>query len=123
MGEFRPGLLDERPSGYARPSDLLGEESILRELKKRPLEHPSCQEGLRPVDRSANNRNGHKAKTVLIDEKVVALPVPRDRDDTLELSIVPKGADPSGRLRCPDYQPLRPRPLGRRSANHRRRMD
>jgi hypothetical protein len=55
MGEFRPELLDERPSSYKRPSDLLGEESIPRELKKRPVEHPSYQEGLRSVDRGANN--------------------------------------------------------------------
>jgi hypothetical protein len=35
MREIRPEVLDELLSGYEKPSDLLGEDGIFRQLKKR----------------------------------------------------------------------------------------
>jgi len=100
MKDIRPELLDELLSGYEKPSDLLGEDGIFRELKKRLLEralnaelaeHLGYEKGQRSGRRGANNRNGHTGKTVLTDEGSVSLSVPRDRDGTFEPAIVPKG--------------------------------
>ena len=100
MKDIRPELLDELLSGYEKPSDLLGEDGIFRQLKKRLLEralnaelseHVGYEKGERSGRRGANNRNGHTAKTVLTDEGSVSLLVPRDRDGTFEPAIVPKG--------------------------------
>lgn len=48
---------------------------------------------------SGDNRNGTYPKTVLTEDGPVDLDVPRDRNSTFEPQIVPKGADPLGRLR------------------------
>ena len=100
MKDIRPELLDELLSGYKKPSDLLGEDGIFRELKKRLLEralnaelseHLGYEKGQRSGRRGANNRNGHSGKTVLTDEGSVTLAVPHDRDGTFDPAIVPKG--------------------------------
>lgn len=100
MKDIRPEVLDELLSGYEKPSDLLGEDGIFRQLKKRLLEralnaelseHVGHEKGARSGRRGANNRSGHTAKTVLTDEGAVTLSVPRDRDGTFEPAIVPKG--------------------------------
>ena len=100
MKDIRPELLDELLSGYEKPSDLLGEDGIFRELKKRLLEralnaelseHLGYEKGQRSGRRGANTRNGHSGKTVLTDEGSVTLAVPRDRDGTFDPAIVPKG--------------------------------
>ena len=100
MRDIRPELLDELLSGYEKPSDLLGEDGIFRQLKKRLLEralnaelseHVGYEKGGRSGRRGANNRNGHTAKTVLTDEGSVTLAVPCDRAGTFEPAIVPKG--------------------------------
>lgn len=100
MREIRPELLDELLSEYEKPSDLLGDDGIFRQLKKRLLEralnaelseHLGYEKGERSGRRGANNRNGNTGKTVLTDEGSVTLAVPRDREGTFEPAIVPKG--------------------------------
>ena len=100
MRDIRPEVLDELLSGYEKPSDLLGEDGIFRQLKKRLLEralnaemseHVGYDKGERSGRRGANNRNGHTAKTVLTDEGSVSLSVPRDREGTFEPAICRRG--------------------------------
>jgi putative transposase len=100
MRDIRPEVLDALLSGYEKPSDLLGEDGIFRQLKKRLLEraltaemseHVSYEKGERSGRRGTNNRKGHTTKTVLTDEGSVPLLAPRDRDGTFEPAIVPKG--------------------------------
>ena len=80
--------------------ELLDEDGIFRALKKRHLErvldaelseHLGYEKGRRSGRHGTNNRNGHRAKTVLTDEGSLGLAVPRDRDGTFEPAIVPKG--------------------------------
>lgn len=68
MKDIRPELLDELLSGYDKPADLLGDDGIFRQLKKRLLEralnaelsaHIGYEKGERSGRRGANNRNGH----------------------------------------------------------------
>ncbi len=100
MIDIRPEVLDELLSGYEKPADLLGDDGLFRQLKKRLLEralnaemsaHVGYEKGERSGRRGANNRNGHTAKTVLTDAGSVTLSVPRDRAGTFEPAIVPKG--------------------------------
>ena len=121
MRDIRPEVLDELLSGYEKPSDLLGEDGIFRQLKKRLLEralnaemseHVGYDKGERSGRRGANNRNGHTAKTVLTDEGSVSLSVPRDREGTFEPAIVPKGGDAACGLRRPGHQPVCARVIG-----------
>ena len=98
--EIRPELLDELLSGYEKPADLLGEDGIFQQLRKRLLEraldaeltdHLGYQKHQRSGQRGANSRNGHSAKTVLTDTGSLTLAIPRDREGTFEPAIVPKG--------------------------------
>jgi putative transposase len=98
--EIRTELLDELLSGYEKPADLLGEDGIFRQLRKRLLEraldaeltdHLGYQKHQRSGQRGANSRNGHSAKTVLTDSGSLTLSIPRDRDGSFEPAIVPKG--------------------------------
>src|ERR1700761_73165 len=98
--EIRPELLDELLSGYEKPADLLGEDGIFQQLRKRLLEraldaeltdHLGYQKHQRSGQRGANSRNGHSAKTVLTDSGSLTLSIPRDRDGSFEPAIVPKG--------------------------------
>jgi len=98
--EIRPELLDELLSGYEKPSDLLGEDGIFQQLRKRLLEraldaelteHLGYEKNRRSGRQSANNRNGYSAKTVLTDTGSLTLAIPRDREGTFEPAIVPKG--------------------------------
>lgn len=98
--EIRPELLDELLSGYEKPAELLGEDGIFHQLRKRLLEraldaeltdHLGYRKGQRSGRPDANNRNGHSAKTVLTDAGSLRLCIPRDRDGTFEPAIVPKG--------------------------------
>lgn len=98
--EIRAELLDELLSGYEKPADLLGEDGIFQQLRKRLLEralaaelteHLGYQKHQRSGQGGANSRNGHSAKTVLTDSGSLTLAIPRDRDGTFEPAIVPKG--------------------------------
>ena len=97
---IRDELIEELLQGYGSPADLLGEEGLFRELKKRLLEralgaelthHLGYEKG-DPVGRgTGNNRNGSYAKTVLTEDGSVEIDVPRDRNGSFEPQIVAKG--------------------------------
>jgi len=92
--------LDELLAGYEKPEDLLGDDGLFRQLKKALLERALGAELTRhlgyekgdPAGRgSGNNRKGTYPKTVLTEEDAMELEVPRDRNGSFELQIVPKG--------------------------------
>ena len=100
MTTLRPELLDELLSGYEKPEDLLGEEGLFRQLKEALVEralgaelseHLGYERGDPACRGSGNSRNGHSGKTVLSDDGELDLAVPRDRNGTFELAVVPKG--------------------------------
>ena len=97
---IKPEHLDELLAGYEKPEDLLGEDGLFKQLKKALLEralgaelthHLGYEKG-DPVGRgTGNNRNGSYAKTVLTEDGVVEIDVPRDRNGSFEPQIVAKG--------------------------------
>jgi putative transposase len=100
IGTIKEEVLDELLRGYSSPDDLLGEDGLFKELKKRLLEralgaelsdHLGYEKG-DPVGRgSGNSRNGHSVKTVLSEDGAIEIAVPRDRNGTFEPQLVPKG--------------------------------
>ena len=100
MTTVRPEILDELLAGYERPEDLLGEEGLLRQLKKALLEralgaelsaHLGYEKGDSAGRGTGNSRNGYSSKTVLTDDGELELAIPRDRIGSFEPLIVPKG--------------------------------
>ena len=93
-------VLDELLRGYSSPDDLLGEDGLFKELKKRLLEralgaelsdHLGYEKGDPAGRGSGNSRNGHSVKTVLSEDGAIEIAVPRDRNGTFEPQLVPKG--------------------------------
>jgi putative transposase len=93
-------VLDELLRGYSSPDDLLGEDGLFKELKKRLLEralgaelsdHLGYEKGDPAGRGSGNSRNGHSVKTVLSEDGAIEIAVPRDRNGTFEPRLVPKG--------------------------------
>lgn len=100
MPMIRPELLDELLAEYDMPEDLLGDEGLFKQLKKALLEralgaelsaHLGYEKGDPAGRGTGNSRNGHSAKTVLIEDGEFDIAVPRDRNATFEPLIVPKG--------------------------------
>jgi putative transposase len=97
---IRDELIEELLQGYSSPQDLLGEDGLFRELKKRLLEralgaelseHLGYEKGDPAGCGSGNSRNGYSSKTVLGDDGAVEIAVPRDRNSTFEPQIIAKG--------------------------------
>src|SRR5258708_28971755 len=74
---IRDEIIEELLQGYSSPQDLLGEEGLFKELKKRLLEralgaelseHLGYEKGAPAGRGSGNNRNGYSTKTVLGDD-------------------------------------------------------
>ena len=93
-------VLDELLRGCSSPDDLLGEDGLFKELKKRLLEralgaelsdHLGYEKGDPAGRGSGNSRNGHSVKTVLSEDGAIEIAVPRDRNGTFEPQLVPKG--------------------------------
>jgi putative transposase len=93
-------VIEELLQGYTTPQDLLGEEGLFKELKKRLLEralgaelteHLGYEKGDPAGRGSGNSRNGYSSKTGIGDDGVIAIAVPRDRQGSLEPQIVAKG--------------------------------
>ena len=93
-------VLDELLRGYSSADDLLGEDGLFKELKKRLLEralgaelsdHLGYEKGDPAGRGSGNSRNGHSVKTVLSEDGAIEIAVPRDRNGTFEPQLVPKG--------------------------------
>src|SRR5271170_4307390 len=101
---IRDEVIEELLQGYSSPQDLLGEEGLFKELKRRLLERALGgeltehlgYERCDPAGRgSGNSRNGYSNKTVIGDDGAIEIAVPRDRNSSFEPQIVAKG--PKGR--------------------------
>ena len=97
---FKPEILDERLAGMSSPEELMGDAGLFRQLKKALMErvlsaeltyHLGYEKGDPAGQGSGNSRNGHSAKTVLIEGGQIDLAIPRDRGGSFEPRIVPKG--------------------------------
>ena len=97
---IRDEVIEELLQGYRSPQDLLGEEGLFKELKKRLLEralgaelskHLGYEKGDPAGRGSGNTRNGSSSKTVIGDDGAIEIAVPRDRNGSFEPRIVAKG--------------------------------
>src|ERR1700755_2726475 len=97
---IRDEVIEELLQGYSSPEDLLGEEGLFKQLKKRLLEralgaelteHLGYEKGDQAGRGSGNSRNGYSSKTVMGDEGAIEIAVPRDRNGSFEPQIVAKG--------------------------------
>src|SRR5215471_18390781 len=100
---IRDEVIEELSQSYRSPEDLLGEEGLFKELKKRLLEralgaelteHLGYETGDPAGRGSGNSRNGYSNKTVIGDDGPIELAVPRDRNSSFEPQIVAKRPDP-----------------------------
>jgi putative transposase len=97
---IRDEVIEELLRGYSRPEDLLGEDGLFKQLKKRLLEralgaelteHLGYEKGDPAGQGTGNSRNGYSSKTVVGDVGAIEIAVPRDRNSSFEPQIVPKG--------------------------------
>ncbi|MAN62598.1 MAG: IS256 family transposase [Parvibaculum sp.] len=93
-------VLDELMAGYERPEDLLGDDGLFKELKKRLVEkalgaelseHLGYEKNAPAGRGTGNSRNGHSAKRLKSEDGELELAVPRDRNASFEPVIVRKG--------------------------------
>jgi len=97
---IREEILDELLSDYENPEDLLGENGIFDELKKRLLERVLDGEltdhlgyrkhELRPEGQD-NARNGRSSKRVKTTDGELKISIPRDRESSFEPQLIEKG--------------------------------
>lgn len=93
-------LLDELLASCDNPQDLMGEDGLLKQLKKALIErtmnaelddHLGYTKG-DPVGRNkGNSRNGHGRKTIVGEDGEMEIATPRDREATFEPQIIKKG--------------------------------
>jgi len=97
---IRDELIEQLLQGYSSPEDLIGEEGLFKELKKRLLERALGAELSEPLGYekgdlagrgSRNSHNGYSSKTVIGEDGAIAIAVPRDRNGSFEPRIVAKG--------------------------------
>ena len=97
---IRDEVIEELLQGYSSPDDLLGEEGLFKELKKRLLEralgaeltaHLGYGKGDPAGRGNGNSRNGYSNKTVIGDDGAIEIAVARDRNSSFEPQIVAKG--------------------------------
>ena len=100
---IRDELIEELLQGYSSPQDLLGEEGLFKELKKRLLEralgaelseHLGYEKGDPAGRGGGNSRNGYSSKTVIGDDGAIEIAVPRDRNGSFEPQIVAERGRP-----------------------------
>jgi putative transposase len=96
---IRTDLIDELLKDYKKPEDILGEQGLLRQLKKAILERALNAElgdhlGYEKHDpaghHSGNSRNGMSTKVLKGEDGEIPLEVPRDRNGTFEPQIIRK---------------------------------
>ena len=101
---IRDELIEELLQGYSSPQDLLGEEGLFKELKKRLLEralgaelseHLGYEKGDPAGRGGGNSRNGYSSKTVIGADGAIEIAVPRDRNGSFEPQIVAKEPAPA----------------------------
>ena len=108
--EIRDEVLDELLSGYEKPEDLLGDDGLLKRLKKALIEralgaeltaHLGYEKG-DPAGRGTGNiRNGYSKKTLQTEDGAFEIEVPRDRQGSFEPQLVPKGETRFDGVACP----------------------
>src|SRR5260370_13582340 len=95
---IRDELIEELLLGYSSPQDLLGEEGLFKELKKRLLEralgaelseHLGYEKGDPAGRGGGNSRNGYSSKTVIGDHGAIEIAVPRDPNGSFQPPIAP----------------------------------
>ena len=93
-------VLDELMSGYEKPEDLLGDNGLFKELKRRLIEkalgaelsdHLGYEKGDPGGRGSGNSRNGHSSKRLKGEDGDLEVAVPRDRNASFDPRIVRKG--------------------------------
>jgi transposase-like protein len=103
MGEMEipQELIDQLLGEYEGPEQLLGPEGLINQLRKRLIEGAAAAEldqhlgypaGAEPPEGQSNRRNGRSQKTLRTVDGPVTVELPRDRDASFELRIVPKHA-------------------------------
>ena len=92
-------LLDHVIAQYKKPSDLIGENGLLKQLTKAVFEAALNAEMNQHLghsrhgsigNASGNVRNGHSAKTISGDFGEVEITIPRDRDASFAPQLLPK---------------------------------
>ena len=92
-------LIDNLLKDYKKPSDLIGENGLLKQLTKQLLERAMAAEMTEHVgydkndaigNNSGNSRNGKSSKTIKGSFGTMPLEVPRDRNGTFEPQIIEK---------------------------------
>src|SRR5215510_2024762 len=108
---IRAELIEELVQGYSSPQDLLGEEGLFKELKKRLLEralgaelseHLGYEKGDPAGRGGGNSRNGYSSKTVIGDDGAIEIAVPRPQRQ-LRAEDRRERADPARRVRQSDH--------------------
>jgi putative transposase len=96
---FPQALLDHVIAHYKQPSDLIGENGMLKQLTKAVFEAALNAEMAQHLGHtrhgsvgndSGNVRNGHSAKTISGDFGEVDIAIPRDRDASFAPQLLPK---------------------------------
>ncbi len=96
---FPQALLDHVMANYKQPSDLIGENGMLKQLTKAVFEAALNAEMNQHLGHSrhgtvgnetGNVRNGHSAKTISGDFGEVEITIPRDRDASFTPQLLPK---------------------------------
>lgn len=96
---FPQALLDHVIAQYKKPSDLIGENGLLKQLTKAVFEAALNAEMNQHLghsrhgsigNTSGNVRNGHSAKTISGDFGEVEITIPRDRDASFSPQLLPK---------------------------------
>ena len=92
-------LLDHVIAQYKKPSDLIGENGLLKQFTKAVFEAALNAEMNQHLghsrhgsigNASGNVRNGHSAKTISGDFGEVEITIPRDRDASFAPQLLPK---------------------------------
>jgi putative transposase len=98
--KIREEIIEELLKGYEKPEDLLGEDGLLKELKRALIEralgaelsdHLGYEKGDAAGRNTGNSRNGFSPKTLKSEDGPLQIAVPRDREGSFQPQIVPKG--------------------------------
>ncbi len=93
-------LIDEMLKGCSSPSDITGENGLLKKLTKAVMEralegemdtHLQYEKHSPKGKNSGNSRNGYSKKKVLTDQGKIEITVPRDRNSDFEPQLIAKG--------------------------------
>src|SRR6266511_1989268 len=97
--EIPDELIDELLAGREGPEAITGPDGLLKQLTKRVVEramsaeladHLGYELGEEPPEGQPNRRNGLTSKTLITDQGLVPVELPRDRDGSFEPQIVPR---------------------------------